>query len=101
MRADGHLPSNANRSFHSVFHRLGRGETARSASRQVSQNQELTESALFTMQLADHKPVRPQMARGPRSNRTGNSKSALKKPSTPVTAMPKMRNGRVTSHTKG
>ena len=53
------------------------------------------------MQLAITKRQGPQMARGPRSNRTGNRNSALSRPSTPLTAMPKMRKGKVMSHTKG
>ena len=95
------LLSNSDRSFHSVFHRLGPGETARSAFRQVSQNQELTEFRAVYCAVSLGYCRWAQMARGPRSNRTGNRKSALSKPSTPLTAMPKMRNGRVTSHTKG
>src|SRR5258708_22966145 len=42
-----------------------------------------------------------QMARGPRSSRTGSIKIALTSPRTPWTAMPTRRNGKVSSQTIG
>lgn len=81
----------------------GKEESRRRARafRQVSQNQELTKICPVYCAVNNDRKTRPQMARGPRSNRTGNRNSALRRPRTPVTAMPKMRRGRVISHTKG
>jgi len=42
-----------------------------------------------------------QIARGPRSSRTGSMKSALSKPKTPLTVIPTIRKGNVRSHTMG
>jgi len=95
------MPPQANRSFHSVFHRLGSFETLRQSVWQVSQNQELTKIRPVYCAVSSYKKARAQMARGPRSNRRGNKNSALTRPSTPVTAIPKMRRGKVMSHTSG
>src|SRR5262249_30864179 len=70
--------------FHSVFHSLP--ERAR-------------ERRLLALRVKSQGSV--QIARGPRSRRAGKKNKALSRANTPPTAIPKMRNGSVSSQTMG
>jgi len=97
-----HSEAQAAASFHSVFHRLQPQQSEALPAAKWLRMNDKGENFRFTHELASAPSNHAdQIARGPRSSRTGNIKSALSRLKTPWTVIPTIRNGKVSNHTIG
>lgn len=90
-------------SFHNVFHRVWfRQFSLEDLSGKCYKSPKTGVLGAVTRKLTRREPtLPPQIARGPRNNRTGSIKSAVRRPRTPSTAIPTRRNGKRSNHTIG